>query len=74
MSDSFIGTIIEESLEKKDVLKKIKITHTRIEQVTTKHKTPWIKQWTLHKVEIPKEKAKPAKEKISLDDIANLFK
>ncbi len=53
----FSGTIIEESLEKKDVLKLVKIVRTRIELVTEKHKTPWIKQWTLHIVEIPERKA-----------------
>ena len=54
---NFIGVIIEESLEKKDVLKKVKILKTKVEQVTEKHKTPWIKQWTLHTVEIPENKA-----------------
>lgn len=50
--NNFIGVIIEESLEKKDILKKIKIIKTKVEKVTEKHKTPWIKQWTLHTVEI----------------------
>ncbi len=49
----FTGTIIAESLEKKDVLDQIKITKTDIEPVTAEHQTPWIKQWTLHAVEIP---------------------
>ena len=49
----FIGVIIEESLEDKTVLKKIKITKTKIEKVTERHKTPWLKKWTLHTVEIP---------------------
>ena len=49
---NFNGVIIEESLENKDVLKKVKILKTEIEPVTEKHKTPWIKQWTLHTVEI----------------------
>ena len=49
---NFNGVIIEESLEDKDVLQKVKIITTNIEQVTEKHKTPWIKQWTLHTVEI----------------------
>ena len=55
--EDFIGVIIEESLEKKDVLKKVKILKTKVEQVTKKHKTPWIKQWTLHTIEIPKNQA-----------------
>jgi len=43
MNETFVGVIIEESLEKKDILKKVKILKTKIEKVTTKHKTPWIK-------------------------------
>lgn len=58
MAKNFIGVIIEESLENKDILKKVKIMKTKVEQVTEKHKTPWIKQWTLHTVEIPENQAK----------------
>jgi len=50
--DNFKGTVIEESLEDKNVLSKVKIVSTRISQVTDEHQTPWLKQWTLHKVEI----------------------
>lgn len=49
---NYKGVIIEESLEDKGVLKKIKILKTRVERVVEKHKTPWLKQWTLHTVEI----------------------
>ncbi len=49
---SFVGVIIEESLENKSVLKKLKILSTKVEEVTEEHKTPWVKQWTLHTVEI----------------------
>ncbi|MFA6992464.1 MAG: hypothetical protein WC269_04270 [Candidatus Gracilibacteria bacterium] len=49
---NYIGVIIEESLENKDILKEIKILSTKIEPVIEKHKTPWLKQWTLHTVEI----------------------
>jgi len=60
---NFTGVIIEESLEKKEVLKKVKILKTKVEQVTEKHKTPWIKRWTLHTVEILENQAdKIAKE------------
>ncbi len=63
MENAFVGTVIEESLENKAVLKKMKITATEVEQVTEKHKTPWIKTWTLDTVEIPENKAsKIAKE------------
>jgi hypothetical protein len=48
----FFGTIIEESLEDKTVLGDIKIISTKFEPITDKHKTPWVKQWTLHSVEI----------------------
>lgn len=53
MADNYKGVVIEESLEKKGILKKLKIIKTKVEQVTEEHKTPWIKQWTLHTVEIP---------------------
>ena len=54
---AYIGTIIEESLENKDVLKKVKILKTKVEIVKEKHQTPWIKQWTLHTVEIEENQA-----------------
>ncbi len=56
--ETFKGTIIEESLEDKSVLDKVKIISTKVEQVTDRHKTPWIRQWTLHKVEIEPNKIK----------------
>lgn len=54
---NFKGVIIEESLEDKSVLKRVKIVSTKIEVVTEKHKTPWIKQWTLYTVEIQENQA-----------------
>ena len=62
---TFRGVIIEESLEDKKVLGKIRILATKIEQVTEKHKTPWIKQWTLHTVEITENEADNVAEEIS---------
>ena len=62
---NYKGIIIEESLENKDILKDVKISDTKIEEVTEKHKTPWIKQWTLHTVEIPENQARNVAEKIS---------
>lgn len=62
---NFNGVIIEESLEKKDILKKVKILKTKIEKVTEKHKTPWIKQWTLHTVEILENQADKIAEDLS---------
>lgn len=55
--DTFKGTIIEESLTDKSVLSAVKIVSTKISPVTDKHKTPWLKQWTLHKVEIEPDEA-----------------
>ena len=62
---NFIGTIIEESLENKDILNNVKILSTKTEPATEEDKTPWLKQWTLHKVEIDKNNAKQLAEQIS---------
>lgn len=40
---------------------------TKIEQVTEKHKTPWLKQWTLHTVEVPEEKVDAVVGKLAKD-------
>jgi len=61
----YIGVIIEESLENRDVLKKVKILKTRIEPVKEKHRTPWIKQWTLHTVEVAGSQAESIAEELS---------
>jgi len=52
-------------LEDKSILKEMKILSTKIEKVIEKHKTLWLKQWTLHKIEIPEEQAEDIAEKIS---------
>ncbi len=62
---SFIGVLIEESLENKEVLKKVKILKTKIEKVTEKHHTPYLKQWTLHTVEVPENQADKIAEELS---------
>lgn len=59
------GVIIEESLADKSVLKDVKIVSTKVEPVTEKHKRPWVKQWTLHTVEIPEDKVDAIAEKVS---------
>jgi len=61
----YLGTIIQESLEKTDVLKDLKIIKTVVEPVLHSHKTPWIKQWTLHTVEIPEDEADDIATRIS---------
>lgn len=62
---SYKGVVIEESLENKDVLRKVKILSTKVEPVVEKHKTPWLKQWTLHTVEIPDNEAESIAGEIS---------
>ncbi len=62
---SYKGVIIEESLGKKDVFEHVKILSTKIERVVGKHKTPWLKQWTLHTVEIGDDKAAKVAEELS---------
>jgi len=65
MGENFVGVIIEESLERKGVLRKVKILSTKVEWVTEKHKTPWIKKWTLHTVEILEDEADSIAKEIS---------
>lgn len=62
---NYKGVIIEESLEDKDILKDVKISETKIEEVMEEHKTPWIKQWTLHTVEILENQADIIAEKLT---------
>lgn len=59
------GIIIEESLENKDVLKDVRVLKTEIFPVEEKDKTPWIKQWTLHTIEIAEDKIGDVCDKIS---------
>ena len=54
---NYRGIIIAESLENKDILKELKVLNKKIELVTEKHKTPWLKQWTICTVEINADKA-----------------
>ncbi|VAV85526.1 hypothetical protein MNBD_BACTEROID02-579 [hydrothermal vent metagenome] len=55
--NNFKGAIIEESLTNPDVLKKVSITKTDVYTVTERHKTPWVKKWTFHFVEVDENKA-----------------
>jgi hypothetical protein len=50
--NNYHGDIIEESLENKDILKKLKITATRVKKVVDEHQTPWLSQWTLDTIEV----------------------
>lgn len=62
---AYKGVIIEESLANNFVLSKVKIESTKIEKVTEDHKTPWLKQWTLHTVLIDDGKAEETARGIS---------
>lgn len=62
---AFSGVIIEESLTDDSLLKDVEIVSTKVEPVTEHHKTPWVKQWTLHTVEVPEDKAVDVAERIS---------
>jgi hypothetical protein len=61
------GVIIEESLNNNKVLGKVKIIKTKISPVVEKHRTPWVKQWTMHTVEISEEDADKIAEQLSQD-------
>jgi len=63
--NNYNGVIIEESLESKDVLKKVKIISTKVEQITEEHQTPHLKQWTLHTVEVLESEAEKIAEELS---------
>jgi hypothetical protein len=58
--NNYKGVIIEESFANK-----VKILSTKIEKLTDEHKTPWLSQWTLHTVEVTKNRAQAIAEEIS---------
>jgi len=62
---NFKGVIIKESLETDDILKRINVLSTKVEDAIEKHKTPWLKQWTLQTIEILEEQADALAEEIS---------
>lgn len=59
------GVIIEESLQNKSVLKSVEVVSTKIEPITERHKTPWLKQWTLHTFKISAAEAKKVADSLS---------
>lgn len=65
MENNYKGVIIEESLEDKTILNDIYVLSTKVEEVTVKHKTPWVKKWTLHTVEISEDRAATVAKQIS---------
>lgn len=62
---NYKGVIIEESLQDTSILKEVKVIETKIEPITPEHKTPWLKQWTLHTVEVLEDKAGEIADKLS---------
>jgi hypothetical protein len=61
----FTGIIIKESLVDASILDDLKIIETKIEPVTKRHQTPWLKQWTKLKVVIPEDWAEFYAQRIS---------
>ncbi len=57
MGMDYRGTIIGESLEDKSIFDKVKVIGTRVEKVTKRHKTQWLRQWTIYTIEIPEARA-----------------
>lgn len=43
------------------------IVDTKVEAVMEEHKTPWLKQWTLHTVEVVEQAADAVAQKLSED-------
>ena len=61
----FQGELIEESLAKPEILKRCEIVSTRVSLVTPEHQTPWLKQWTLHTIAVPADKAETLANELS---------
>jgi len=61
----FSGVIIEESLSDTGILRSIKIVDTKIVNVTDKHETPWLKQWTMHTVSVSMQDAEDVAAKLA---------
>jgi peroxiredoxin len=62
---SYKGVIIEESLEDKSILSELQILETEVEKVTDRNKTPWLKLWTKHTVEVPEAEAQAVAERLA---------
>jgi hypothetical protein len=63
---NYRGSIVEESLEDRSILNDLKMTLGPVqEEVTEKHQTPWVRQWTHRFVEIPLESAREFAERLS---------
>lgn len=61
MTNEYTGVIIEESLAgdpEAFMTGQFRLIKTKVEKVTKKHQTPWLKKWTLHTFAISEDKAK----------------
>lgn len=65
LSKSYRGVIIQESLMDKSILDELRILETEVENVTERHKTPWLKRWTKHTVEVPEGEAEAIAQRVS---------
>tara|TARA_Y100000310_G_C20305445_1_gene633726 strand:+ start:254 stop:643 length:390 start_codon:yes stop_codon:yes gene_type:complete len=62
---NYKGVIIEESLGNANIYSELIIVSTKVEEVTKEHKTPWLKEWTMHTVEIPEDRGEEIAERLS---------
>jgi Protein of unknown function (DUF3800) len=69
LGNNLKGLLIEESLENKSVLNKIRIIKSKVVDVTEKDETPWLSKMTLDVIEVPeKDAAKIAEEILNSQD------
>lgn len=64
---NYQGIIIEESLDNKEVLSNVKIIKTKVSPVNEKHRTPWVKQWTMHTIEVLEKDVEKIADQLSKD-------
>ena len=67
----FQGIIIAESLRNRDLINDLNIIKTEVEAVNDEHQTPWLKQWTMHTVEIPESQIEEVAQRISENILGN---
>ena len=64
LGNDFKGVIIEESLEDRNVLKRVKILKTKVEKIPTKYNIPWLSEWTKDIIVVPESEAEEIAEEI----------
>lgn len=62
---AYRGVIIEESLQDKRMLSDLRVIRTEVEEVTERNRTPWLKVWTKHTVEIPEAEAEEVAKRLA---------